>query len=150
MPYFYKKERSTELMYEARSGFFSEPRYPRLTDFPDYKQQYANVGAGFARPAIMCATMRQHSQIGRIQYAHTFNIHAGQADPATMQHTHMYARAREIENLPLGKMMFASGPPSPAPRRRKMAASTILSTPPPPPPPLLRQTRLYQLCAKEG
>jgi hypothetical protein len=47
----------------------SEPRSPRLTDwnilrmfasemqnvwaFPDYKQQRANVGAGFARPKIV-------------------------------------------------------------------------------------------------
>jgi hypothetical protein len=76
-------------IHAHRRGVLNTPCTLRPTTRPQYRWrlQQTTVGAGFARPAIksarrggdlsrpamMCAIMRQYTQIGRIQYAPTLH-----------------------------------------------------------------------------
>jgi hypothetical protein len=134
MPHFYITNRFTDLLHEARSDFLSEPRCPRLpdgykrpyikslpnvcytylTDFPDYKQQYANVGVALrGYPADMFATTGTHhfNKKGRQTLPLQRNKCRQMQNAQTLMYTHAHARDRKFAP---GQNNVCAPPPPPA------------------------------------
>jgi hypothetical protein len=131
----HKKERFIELMYEARSDIVRIRRPyvsmslanickmvigQNLFNFQNVngnEPQYANVGAGFARPAMMFATTRQYPQTGRIAptSTHHFNKKGRQTLPLQRNKRRPLQNAQTLMYTHVRTHKIAFTPPHPQP-----------------------------------